>query len=55
MVQVGLEAKRDAESRALSGGMKRKLSIAIALIGGSKVGGGGGGGWWRSGRWWTMP
>ncbi|KAM9208962.1 phospholipid-transporting ATPase ABCA3-like [Dugong dugon] len=29
--------KRDAFSKSLSGGMKRKLSIIIALIGGSKV------------------
>ncbi|XP_042639274.1 phospholipid-transporting ATPase ABCA3-like [Orycteropus afer afer] len=29
--------KRDAFSQSLSGGMKRKLSIIIALIGGSKV------------------
>jgi len=34
---TGMEAKRYSPSRALSGGMKRKLSIAIALAGGSKV------------------
>ncbi|XP_062556230.1 phospholipid-transporting ATPase ABCA3-like [Armigeres subalbatus] len=32
-----LEDKRDAQAHTLSGGMKRKLSIAIALCGGSKV------------------
>nr|XP_029724371.1 ATP-binding cassette sub-family A member 3-like isoform X2 [Aedes albopictus] len=35
--QLELEDKRDAQSHTLSGGMKRKLSIAIALCGGSKV------------------
>ncbi|KAK7462082.1 hypothetical protein BaRGS_00038492 [Batillaria attramentaria] len=34
---VGLETKRHAIARTLSGGQKRKLSVAIALIGGSKV------------------
>ena len=34
---VGLTEKKDVKSRALSGGMKRKLSLAIALIGDSKV------------------
>ncbi|ELK30082.1 ATP-binding cassette sub-family A member 3 [Myotis davidii] len=34
---LGLEDKRDSRSRFLSGGMKRKLSIGIALIAGSKV------------------
>eukprot|EP00930_Biecheleria_cincta_P078067 TRINITY_DN6543_c0_g1_i1.p1 TRINITY_DN6543_c0_g1~~TRINITY_DN6543_c0_g1_i1.p1 ORF type:complete len:2622 (+),score=430.72 TRINITY_DN6543_c0_g1_i1:87-7952(+) len=34
---TGLLAKRRAPSRALSGGMKRKLSIGIALAGGSRV------------------
>ena len=29
--------KRDTFSKSLSGGMKRKLSIIIALLGGSKV------------------
>jgi len=32
-----LEEKRDVYSRKLSGGMKRKLSVGIALIAGSKV------------------
>ncbi|XP_058835896.1 phospholipid-transporting ATPase ABCA3-like isoform X2 [Topomyia yanbarensis] len=32
-----LEEKKDALSQTLSGGMKRKLSMAIALCGGSKV------------------
>ena len=34
---VGLDEKRDVRSKNLSGGMKRKLSVGIALIGGSKV------------------
>ncbi|XP_077979982.1 phospholipid-transporting ATPase ABCA3-like isoform X2 [Glandiceps talaboti] len=34
---LGLEDKRDVQSRALSGGMKRKLSVCIALIADSKV------------------
>ncbi|CAH1776854.1 unnamed protein product [Owenia fusiformis] len=34
---VGLEPKRHAQTRTLSGGMKRKLSVGIALIGDSKV------------------
>ena len=34
---VGLGAKKDTESRALSGGMKRKLSVAIALIGSPRI------------------
>ena len=34
---VGLLAKAHAKSRALSGGMKRKLSLAIALLGDSKI------------------
>lgn len=34
---LGLEAKRNAYAGTLSGGMKRKLSIAIAFIGGSEV------------------
>lgn len=34
---LGLEDKRDLRSKFLSGGMKRKLSIGIALIAGSKV------------------
>jgi len=32
-----LEEKRNVHSRKLSGGMKRKLSVGIALIAGSKV------------------
>ena len=32
-----LEDKRDAASKDLSGGMKRKLCVGIALIAGSKV------------------
>ncbi|XP_012941784.1 ATP-binding cassette sub-family A member 3 [Aplysia californica] len=35
--EVGLEAKMYAPSSSLSGGQKRKLSVGIALIGGSKV------------------
>lgn len=35
--EVGLETKRKAQARTLSGGQKRKLSVGIALIGGSKV------------------
>uniref|UniRef100_A0A8C7EX14 ABC transporter domain-containing protein n=1 Tax=Neovison vison TaxID=452646 RepID=A0A8C7EX14_NEOVI len=34
---LGLEDKQDTLSRFLSGGMRRKLSIGIALIAGSKV------------------
>eukprot|EP00656_Telonema_subtile_P039896 TRINITY_DN4497_c0_g1_i4.p1 TRINITY_DN4497_c0_g1~~TRINITY_DN4497_c0_g1_i4.p1 ORF type:complete len:1202 (+),score=309.02 TRINITY_DN4497_c0_g1_i4:2333-5938(+) len=34
---VDLDYKRSAFSSALSGGMKRKLSVGISLIGGSKV------------------
>jgi ATP-binding cassette, subfamily A (ABC1), member 3 len=34
---VALFEKRDTYSRSLSGGMKRKLSVAIAFSGGSKV------------------
>uniref|UniRef100_A0A8B9KPN9 ATP-binding cassette, sub-family A (ABC1), member 3b n=1 Tax=Astyanax mexicanus TaxID=7994 RepID=A0A8B9KPN9_ASTMX len=34
---LNLEDKRNAQSKTLSGGMKRKLSIGIALIGDSKV------------------
>jgi len=33
-----LEEKRDVQSKNLSGGQKRKLSVGIALIAGSKVG-----------------
>ena len=35
---LGLEDKRHARIKTLSGGMKRKLSVGIALVGGSKVG-----------------
>ena len=34
---VGLEEKRKTKVKNLSGGQKRKLSIAIALVGGSSV------------------
>lgn len=34
---LGLQAKRHAQSQTLSGGMKRKLSVGIALCAGSKV------------------
>ncbi|XP_059108000.1 phospholipid-transporting ATPase ABCA7 [Peromyscus eremicus] len=34
---VGLVPKRDAQTRHLSGGMQRKLSVAIAFVGGSRV------------------
>ena len=34
---LGLQAKRHAEAHTLSGGMKRKLSVGIALCAGSKV------------------
>eukprot|EP00927_Polykrikos_kofoidii_P044673 TRINITY_DN38578_c0_g1_i1.p1 TRINITY_DN38578_c0_g1~~TRINITY_DN38578_c0_g1_i1.p1 ORF type:complete len:1924 (+),score=258.06 TRINITY_DN38578_c0_g1_i1:805-5772(+) len=37
VLDVGLEEKRDALSGTLSGGQKRRLSAAIALIGGSQV------------------
>ena len=36
IAKVGLTEKRDTLSAALSGGMKRKLSLAIALIGDPK-------------------
>ncbi|GAB5368054.1 hypothetical protein AAMO2058_001284900 [Amorphochlora amoebiformis] len=35
--EVGLTEKRRELSKGLSGGMKRKLSVAIALMGGSRV------------------
>lgn len=35
--EVGLLKKKDAFAGTLSGGMKRKLCLAIALVGGSKV------------------
>ena len=34
---LDLNDKRDAQARTLSGGMKRKLSLAIAFSAGSKV------------------
>ena len=37
LVAINLTNKRKAASKTLSGGMKRKLSVGIALIAGSKV------------------
>ena len=38
MIEVlGLKPKKSAQSKTLSGGMKRKLSVAMALVGRSKV------------------
>lgn len=37
IVEVGLREKANVKSSSLSGGQKRKLSLGIALIGGSKV------------------
>ncbi len=37
LAALGLGSKRHAKSRTLSGGMKRKLCVLIALCGGSKV------------------
>lgn len=37
LAEVGLEAKADARSATLSGGMKRRLQMAMALIGPSRV------------------
>lgn len=37
MEALGIYEKKREYSKNLSGGMKRKLSVAIALIGGSKV------------------
>ncbi len=34
---INLSDKKNAQSKTLSGGMKRKLSVAIAFIGGSKI------------------
>ena len=34
---LGLSHKRDAQAHTLSGGMKRKLSVGIALIGNPRV------------------
>lgn len=36
--RLKIEFKADANASTLSGGQKRKLSLAIALIGGSEVG-----------------
>ena len=35
--ELGLGQKRHSLAKTLSGGQKRKLSVGIALIGGSKV------------------
>ncbi|MGH0142230.1 UNVERIFIED_CONTAM: hypothetical protein FKN15_019870 [Acipenser sinensis] len=37
VVDVGLPDKRKAKTSQLSGGMQRKLSVALAFVGGSKV------------------
>jgi ATP-binding cassette subfamily A (ABC1) protein 3 len=37
IAEVGLVEKANTQSSQLSGGMKRKLSVAIAFIGGSKT------------------
>lgn len=37
IASLGLESKRHAKSRTLSGGMKRKLSVLIAFCADSKV------------------
>lgn len=37
IAEVGLVEKADVQSKMLSGGMKRKLSVGIALIGDSKI------------------
>ena len=37
IAEVGLTEKANVASRLLSGGMKRKLSVGIALIGDSKI------------------
>jgi ABC-type multidrug transport system ATPase subunit len=37
IAQVGLTEKVNDKSAALSGGMQRKLSVAIALLGDSKI------------------
>ena len=36
LIDVDIYSSKDLEARKLSGGNKRKLSVAIALIGGSK-------------------
>ena len=35
--ELGLNEKRNVQAKKLSGGMKRKLSVLLALIGNSKV------------------
>ncbi|OQR83117.1 ATP-binding Cassette (ABC) Superfamily [Achlya hypogyna] len=37
LVDVGLDEKRATSAKALSGGMKRKLALAIAFLGDSKI------------------
>jgi ATP-binding cassette subfamily A (ABC1) protein 3 len=37
LVKLKMEFKKNARASTLSGGQKRKLSLAIALIGGSEV------------------
>eukprot|EP01113_Clastostelium_recurvatum_P037818 TRINITY_DN556_c1_g1_i1.p1 TRINITY_DN556_c1_g1~~TRINITY_DN556_c1_g1_i1.p1 ORF type:complete len:1777 (-),score=529.48 TRINITY_DN556_c1_g1_i1:1681-6783(-) len=37
LIDIGLDFKRNANAGSLSGGQKRKLCLAIAFIGGSKV------------------
>ena len=37
IAMLALEDKRDSQSQTLSGGMRRKLSVGIALIGDSKI------------------
>jgi ABC-type multidrug transport system ATPase subunit len=37
LVAVNLEVKKDAQAMSLSGGMKRRLSVGIAYVGGSRV------------------
>uniref|UniRef100_A0A3B3Y540 P-type phospholipid transporter n=1 Tax=Poecilia mexicana TaxID=48701 RepID=A0A3B3Y540_9TELE len=37
LLDLGLPQKRDEEAQNLSGGMQRKLSVAMAFVGGSKV------------------
>lgn len=37
LVKLKIDFKKNARANTLSGGQKRKLSLAIALIGGSEV------------------
>ena len=37
LIDTGLEKKRNEMAKTLSGGMQRKLSVAIAFVGGSKT------------------